>query len=56
MIESGNLESVFMSSIGVARSTCSIVQLVQGYKTVVLSYQLVLMLAEMLDVKLSKEV
>ncbi len=46
----------FMSSISVMKSTCRIVQLVPWYQTAVLSYQLVLKLAEILDANLRKEV
>ena len=45
-----------MSAISVARSTRGIVRLVPDYQAVVLSYQLVLKLAEILDVKQQKEV
>ncbi|XP_034426662.1 E3 ubiquitin-protein ligase rnf213-beta-like [Hippoglossus hippoglossus] len=49
LIESGNVDAAFMSSISVAKSTCMIVQLVPLYRAAVLSYQLVLKLAEVLD-------
>ncbi|XP_069016032.1 E3 ubiquitin-protein ligase rnf213-beta [Embiotoca jacksoni] len=55
MIESGNLRPAFMSSVSVAKTTCDIVQLVPWYPAAVLSYQLVLKLAEILDAKLRKE-
>lgn len=45
-----------MSSISVLKSTCGLVRLVPGYQAAVLSYQLVLKLAELLDAKLRKEV
>lgn len=56
MIESGNIKPAFMSSISVVKHTCSIVRLVPEYQTAVLSYQLVLKLAEILDAELRKEV
>lgn len=56
MVESGTIKPAFMSAISVARSTCGIVRLVPDYQAVVLSYQLVLKLAEIQDVKLKKEV
>lgn len=56
MIESGNIEPVFKSSISVVKSTCGIVRLVPDYQAAVLSCQLVLKLAEILDAKLRKEV
>ncbi|XP_023274609.1 E3 ubiquitin-protein ligase rnf213-beta-like [Seriola lalandi dorsalis] len=49
MIESGNIHPAFMSSISVARKTCGIARLVLWHPAVVLSYQLVLKLAEGLD-------
>ncbi|XP_051273053.1 E3 ubiquitin-protein ligase rnf213-beta isoform X1 [Dicentrarchus labrax] len=55
MIESGNIEPAFMSSLSVLKSTCGIVQLVPWYQAAVLSYQLVVKLAEILDAKLRKE-
>ncbi|XP_073346346.1 E3 ubiquitin-protein ligase rnf213-beta [Pagrus major] len=55
MIESANVKPAFMSSISVMKSTCGIVRLVPGYQAAVLSYQLVLKLAEILDAKLRKE-
>lgn len=56
MIEAGSINPAFKSSISVMNSTCGIVRLVPGYQAVVLSYQLVLKLAEILDAKLRKEV
>ena len=56
MIESGNIKLVFVSSISVLTSTCEITRLVQSYHAAVLSYQLVLKLADMMDAKLKKEV
>ncbi|XP_069374050.1 E3 ubiquitin-protein ligase rnf213-beta isoform X2 [Paralichthys olivaceus] len=49
MIESGIVDAAFMSSISVVKSTCRIVQLVPWYQAAVLSYQLVLKLAGVLD-------
>lgn len=56
MIESGNIKPAFESSISVVRSIRRIVRLVPDYQAAVLSYQLVLKLAEILDAKLRKEV
>lgn len=56
MIESGNINPALKSSISVMKRTCGIVRLVPGYQAAVLSYQLVLKLAEILDAKLRKEV
>lgn len=56
MMESGNLPQVFLSSINVVKNTCRLARVVPWYQTVVLSYQLVLKLAEMIDVKLRREV
>ncbi|XP_033975098.1 E3 ubiquitin-protein ligase rnf213-beta isoform X3 [Trematomus bernacchii] len=55
MIESGNIKLVFKSSISVLTNTCEITRLVQSYHAAVLSYQLVLKLADMVDAKLKKE-
>ncbi|XP_056152727.1 E3 ubiquitin-protein ligase rnf213-beta [Lampris incognitus] len=49
MIESGNIMSVFASGINVVKSTCRMVRLVPLYKAVVLAYQVVLKLAEVVD-------
>lgn len=56
MIESGNINPALKSSISVMKRTCGIVRLVPWYQAAVLSYQLVLKLAEILDAKLMKEV
>lgn len=56
MAESGNIKSVFLSSLSVLKSTCRMVRLVPWYQTVLLSYQLVLKLAEILDAAQRKEV
>lgn len=56
MIESGNTAAAFESSISVLKRTCEIARLVPWYQAVVLSYQLALKLAEILDAKLRKEV
>ncbi|XP_015244846.1 PREDICTED: E3 ubiquitin-protein ligase RNF213 [Cyprinodon variegatus] len=50
--ESGNLQSVFMSSINVLKYTCKIARIVPWYQTVVQAFQLVLKLAEILEMKL----
>ncbi|KAF3854024.1 hypothetical protein F7725_014712 [Dissostichus mawsoni] len=55
MIESGNIKLVFKSSISVLTNICEITRLVQSYHAAVLSYQLVLKLADMVDAKLKKE-
>ncbi|XP_037610034.1 E3 ubiquitin-protein ligase rnf213-beta isoform X1 [Sebastes umbrosus] len=55
MIECGNMKPAFMSSISVLKNTCGVVRLVTWYPAAVLSYQLVMKLAEMLDAKLRKE-
>ncbi|KAM4524138.1 E3 ubiquitin-protein ligase rnf213-beta isoform 2-T2 [Odontesthes bonariensis] len=55
LIECGNIEPAFMSSINVVRSTCGIARLVPWYPTAVLSFQLMLKLAEILEVKLRRE-
>lgn len=49
MTECGNIQEAFKSSISVMRSTCRLVRLVPGYQTAVLSFQLVLKLADILD-------
>ncbi|XP_060951524.1 E3 ubiquitin-protein ligase rnf213-beta [Limanda limanda] len=49
LIESGNVGGAFMSSISVAKSTCRMVRVVPWYQAAVLSHQLVLRLAEVLD-------
>ncbi|XP_045924674.1 E3 ubiquitin-protein ligase rnf213-beta [Micropterus dolomieu] len=55
MTESGNIVAAFESSISVLKRTCGIARLVPWYQAVVLSYQLALKLAEILDAKLRKE-
>lgn len=55
-MDSGNIKPAFMSSISVMKSTCGMVRLVPWYPAAVLSYQLVLKLAEILDSKLKTEV
>ncbi|XP_028423038.1 E3 ubiquitin-protein ligase rnf213-beta isoform X2 [Perca flavescens] len=55
MIESGTIRPAFLSSVRVMKSTCAIVRLVQSYHAAILSYQLVLKLAEILDAKQRKE-
>uniref|UniRef100_UPI0037E7EAB2 E3 ubiquitin-protein ligase rnf213-beta n=1 Tax=Semicossyphus pulcher TaxID=241346 RepID=UPI0037E7EAB2 len=55
LIESKNIKPAFMSSVTVVKNTCRIVRLVPGYQTAVLSYQLLLRLAEILEAKLKKE-
>ncbi|XP_068161093.1 E3 ubiquitin-protein ligase rnf213-beta isoform X2 [Antennarius striatus] len=55
MIESGNANLALMSSIRVMKSTCTIVRLIHEYQAAVLSYKLVLKLAEIWDSKLRKE-
>lgn len=45
-----------MSSIDVAKNTCRLVRIVPWYQAIVLSYQLVLKVAEILEAKLRKEV
>lgn len=55
MIDCGNVEPAFMSCISVVKQTCSLVRLVPDYQAAVLSYQLLLKMAEILDAKLSKE-
>ncbi|XP_026207099.1 E3 ubiquitin-protein ligase rnf213-beta isoform X2 [Anabas testudineus] len=55
MIESGNIQPAFMSSISVAKSTCRLVLLIPWYQAAVLSYQLVTRLAEIFDAALTKQ-
>ncbi|XP_070782783.1 E3 ubiquitin-protein ligase rnf213-beta [Enoplosus armatus] len=55
MIESGNIQPAFMSSISVVKHTCGLVRLVPWYPAAVLSYQLVLRLAEILDATRGEE-
>lgn len=49
MSEGGTIQQAYKSSISVMRSTCGLVRLVLEYQTAVLSFQLVLKLAEILD-------
>lgn len=56
MIESGNIQAAFMSSLHVFESTCASVRLVQCYEAAVLSYRLVLRLAETFHAALMKQV
>lgn len=56
MTESGNLLQVFLSSSNMVKDTCRMARVVPWYQTVVLSYQLVLKLAGMMEVKLRREV
>ncbi|KAM6896925.1 E3 ubiquitin-protein ligase rnf213-beta [Xenentodon cancila] len=53
--ESGNIEPALMSSISLLRSACSMARLVSQHQVVILSYQLVLKLAEILEAKLRRE-
>ncbi|XP_028991062.2 E3 ubiquitin-protein ligase rnf213-beta [Betta splendens] len=55
MIESGSIKAAFMSSLSVLESTCRGVRLVQCYQPAVLSYQLVLRLAETFHASLMKQ-
>uniref|UniRef100_A0A3P9PGV9 RING-type E3 ubiquitin transferase n=1 Tax=Poecilia reticulata TaxID=8081 RepID=A0A3P9PGV9_POERE len=55
LAKSGSLQAVFESSISVLKCTCEIVRIVPWYQTVVLSLQLVLKLAEILEMKLRGE-
>ncbi|XP_076616648.1 E3 ubiquitin-protein ligase rnf213-beta isoform X2 [Chaetodon auriga] len=55
MMESGHVKPVFMSCISVLTNTCRHVQLVPSYRPAVLSFQLVLRVAEILDAKLRTE-
>ncbi|XP_034563927.1 E3 ubiquitin-protein ligase rnf213-beta [Notolabrus celidotus] len=55
MCQSGNIKPAFLSSVTVVKHTCRIVRLVPGYQTVILSYQLLLKLAEILEAKLKEE-
>lgn len=56
LAKSGSLQSAFESSIGVLKCTCDITRIVPWYQTVVQSLQLVLKLAEILEMKLRREV
>ncbi|KAM6964707.1 E3 ubiquitin-protein ligase rnf213-beta [Tautogolabrus adspersus] len=53
--QSGNIKPAFMSSVTVVKNMCGVVRLVPGYQTVVLSYQLLLKLAEIYEAKLREE-
>ncbi|XP_026171361.1 E3 ubiquitin-protein ligase rnf213-beta isoform X2 [Mastacembelus armatus] len=55
MIESGNIEPAFLSSVAVLKATCRVVRLVPWYQAAALSHQLVLKLAEVLDAALRKK-
>ncbi|KAL0964856.1 hypothetical protein UPYG_G00329960 [Umbra pygmaea] len=55
LVESGILNSVFLSCISVLKNTCLMVRLVPFYTVVVLSYQLVIKIAEILDAALTKK-
>ncbi|XP_047183572.1 E3 ubiquitin-protein ligase rnf213-beta isoform X2 [Scophthalmus maximus] len=55
MVECGNIGPAFLSSVGVAKSTCRLVRLVPWYQAVVLSHQLVLKLADVSDAALTKQ-
>ncbi|XP_034715873.1 E3 ubiquitin-protein ligase rnf213-beta isoform X2 [Etheostoma cragini] len=55
LVESGNMEPCFLSSVSVMKSTCAIVRLVQSHRAAILSYQLVLKLGEILNAKQRKE-
>ncbi|KAK2820122.1 hypothetical protein Q5P01_023081 [Channa striata] len=55
LTECGKIEAALMSSISVVKSTCRFVRLVPWYQAVVLSYQLVLKLAEIFDAALRKQ-
>uniref|UniRef100_M4AJD5 RING-type E3 ubiquitin transferase n=1 Tax=Xiphophorus maculatus TaxID=8083 RepID=M4AJD5_XIPMA len=55
LAKSGSLQSAFESSISVLKCTCEIARIVPWYQTVVQSLQLVLKLAEILEMKLRGE-
>ncbi|XP_043958780.1 E3 ubiquitin-protein ligase rnf213-beta isoform X1 [Gambusia affinis] len=55
LAKSGSLQAAFESSISVLKCTCDIARIVPWYQTVVQSLQLVLKLAEMLEMKLRGE-
>ncbi|XP_047465467.1 E3 ubiquitin-protein ligase rnf213-beta [Mugil cephalus] len=55
MTQFADIKLVFLSSINVVKSSCDIVRLVPGYPAVVLSYQLLLKLAEIMESNLRKE-
>lgn len=56
MIESGNIHPAFMSSISVVKIMCCLVRLVHNHQAVVLSYQLLLKLAEFLETTMRNKV
>ncbi|KAL6095331.1 uncharacterized protein ACO6RY_16557 [Pungitius sinensis] len=53
--QGANIEAALLSSVALLKSTCDVVPLVQCYQAAVLSYQLVVKLAEMLEAKLRTE-
>ncbi|XP_060883843.1 E3 ubiquitin-protein ligase rnf213-beta [Labrus mixtus] len=53
--QSGNIKPAFLSSVSLVKNTCGVVRLVPGYQTVVLSYQLLLKLADIFEAKLREE-
>ncbi|XP_030610400.1 E3 ubiquitin-protein ligase rnf213-beta [Archocentrus centrarchus] len=55
IIERETIKSAFMSSIQVSKSMCLLVRLIPQYHVIVLSYQLVLKLVEILEAKLRNE-
>ncbi|XP_041671343.1 E3 ubiquitin-protein ligase rnf213-beta isoform X2 [Cheilinus undulatus] len=55
IVESGNIKPAFMSSVSVVKNTCRIARFVSGFQSVVLSYQLLLKLAEILEAALRNE-
>uniref|UniRef100_A0A087YL98 Ring finger protein 213b n=1 Tax=Poecilia formosa TaxID=48698 RepID=A0A087YL98_POEFO len=55
LAKSGSLQSALESSISVLKYTCDIARIISWYQTVVLSLQLVLKLAEILEMKLRGE-
>ncbi|XP_054899206.1 E3 ubiquitin-protein ligase rnf213-beta [Poeciliopsis prolifica] len=55
LAKSGSLQSAFESSISVLKCTCEIARIVPWYQTVVQSLQLVLKLAEIIEMKLRGE-
>lgn len=56
LADSGNVDSILLSCISVLKSTCRMVRLVPFYKAAVLSFQLVLKAAEILDAALANKV
>ncbi|XP_059181122.1 E3 ubiquitin-protein ligase rnf213-beta [Centropristis striata] len=55
MIESVDMQPVFLSSVAVMKLTCRMVRLVQWYPAAVFSCRLVFRLAEMLEARLRRE-